>query len=226
MHDLALAAGRIWSPRRETARLAAFRSLAFPAGPWPAIRPPVRHHLARGPWPGQTGPASVADQQTAHVMAVAAAPPIIAASPVGQARTARHQPPAREGITRRTAGRAWLPDLPGTREVRQIAPSGRAAAWKSGHPGPGPPRPPAPRPLARRLPPPAMTAGPSGDDKDAGLDRLTRQYPQWRMWRGRATGDYWAMPPRGHPTARELISASDIGELARRLAHAEGRHGP
>jgi hypothetical protein len=59
-----------------------------------------------------------------------------------------------------------------------------------------------------------MTAGPSGDDKDADLDRLTRQYPQWRMWRGRATGDYWAMPPRGHPTARELVSASDIGELA------------
>jgi len=42
----------------------------------------------------------------------------------------------------------------------------------------------------------------------------------------RATGDYWAMPPRGHPTARELISAIDIGELARRLAQAEGRHGP
>ena len=71
-----------------------------------------------------------------------------------------------------------------------------------------------------------MTAGPSGDDKDADLDSLTRQYPQWRMWRGRVTGDYWAMPPRGHPAARELISASDIGELARRLARAEGRLGP
>jgi hypothetical protein len=74
-HDPALAAGRTWSPRRETARLAAFRPLAFPAGPLAAIRPPGRHHLARGPWSGQTGPASVADQQTAHVMAVAAAPP-------------------------------------------------------------------------------------------------------------------------------------------------------
>jgi hypothetical protein len=34
------------------------------------------------------------------------------------------------------------------------------------------------------------------------------------------------MPPRGHPFARELINASDIGELARRLARAEGRQGP
>jgi hypothetical protein len=222
----ALAAGRTWSPRRETARLAAFRPLAFPAGPlarypaagaaspcpWPVARPDrpsVRRGSADGTCDGCRGGTAASSRP----------------APVGQARTARHQPPACEGITRRTAGRAWLPDLPGTGEVRQIAPSGRQPHGKSGHPGPGPPRPPAPRPPARRLPPPAMTAGPSGDDKDADLDRLTRQYPQWRMWRGRATGDYWAMPPRGHPTARELISASDIGELARRLAQAEGRHG-
>ena len=73
MHDPALAAGRTWSPRRETARLAAFRPLAFPAGP--LARYPATGHLARGPWPGQTGPASVADQQAAHVMGVAAALP-------------------------------------------------------------------------------------------------------------------------------------------------------
>ncbi len=66
-----------------------------------------------------------------------------------------------------------------------------------------------------------MTAG-SG--QDAELERLRRRYPQWRIWRGRATGDYWALPPRGHPTARKLISASDIGELARHLAQAEGQH--
>ncbi len=30
------------------------------------------------------------------------------------------------------------------------------------------------------------------------------------------------LPPPGHPRVRELISASDIGELARRLAKAEG----
>ena len=30
-----------------------------------------------------------------------------------------------------------------------------------------------------------------------------------------------AMPPRGHATARQLINARDIGELARRIARAE-----
>jgi hypothetical protein len=65
-----------------------------------------------------------------------------------------------------------------------------------------------------------MTAG----DQDAELDRLRRRYPQWRIWYGRATGDYWALPPPGHPAARELISASDIGDLARRLARAERQH--
>jgi len=215
MYDPALAAGRTWSPRRETARLAAFRPLAFPAGP--LARYPAAGAAPPGVWPGARpdGPASVADQQTARngCRGGTAASSrrhrrVIAASPSRPSPTARHQPPACEGIT------------------RQIAPSGRQPHGKSGHPGPGPPRPPAPQPPARRRPPPAMTAGPSGDDKDADLDRLTRQYPQWRRLRGRATGDYWAMPPRGHPTARELISASDIGELARRLAHAEGRHGP
>ena len=34
-------------------------------------------------------------------------------------------------------------------------------------------------------------------------------------WRGRATGDYWALPPRDHPAFRELISAGDIRELDR-----------
>jgi len=71
-----------------------------------------------------------------------------------------------------------------------------------------------------------VNAGRSGDDQDAGLERLRRQYPRWRIWRGRATGDYWAMPPLDHPAVRELISANDIGELSRRLARAEGQHGP
>ena len=71
-----------------------------------------------------------------------------------------------------------------------------------------------------------MNAGPGRNNQDAELERLRRQYPRWRIWRGRATGDYWAMPPSGHPIVRELISANDIGELARRLARAEGQHGP
>jgi len=70
-----------------------------------------------------------------------------------------------------------------------------------------------------------MTGGPGGEDQDAELEWLRREYPQWRIWRGRATGDYWALPPPGHPAVRELVSAGDIGELARRLARAEGRHG-
>ena len=68
-----------------------------------------------------------------------------------------------------------------------------------------------------------MNADRSADNQDAELARLRRQYPRWRIWRGRATGDYWAMPPRDHPAYRELISADNIGELAQRLARAEGR---
>ena len=70
-----------------------------------------------------------------------------------------------------------------------------------------------------------MTRGPGGDSEDAELERLRRRYPQWRIWRGRATGEYWALPPLGHPAVHELISASNIAELARRLAEAEGQHG-
>ena len=70
-----------------------------------------------------------------------------------------------------------------------------------------------------------MNANHGGDDQDVELERLRRQYPQWRIWRGRTTGDYWAMPPRSHPAVRELISADGIGELARRLAQAESGNG-
>jgi len=104
MHDPALAAGRTWSPRRETARLAAFRPLAFPAGPlarypaagaappgvWPVARPDrpsVRRGSADSTW----------WLSRRHRRVIAAAPPRhrggTAASsrpaPVGQA-----QPPA------------------------------------------------------------------------------------------------------------------------------------
>jgi hypothetical protein len=68
-----------------------------------------------------------------------------------------------------------------------------------------------------------MNAGRSEDSQEAELARLRQRFPRWRIWRGRATGDYWAMPPRDHPASRKLISASDIGELAQRLARAEGQ---
>ncbi len=70
----------------------------------------------------------------------------------------------------------------------------------------------------------AHPVGRGGDSQDAALERLRRQYPRWRIWRGQATGDYWAMPPRDHPTQRDLIAARDTDELARRLARAEGRN--
>jgi len=71
-----------------------------------------------------------------------------------------------------------------------------------------------------------MSPGDSRGNQGADLERLRRQYPRWRIWRGHATGDYWAMPPRDHPTARDLIGARNIGELARRLAEADHRYRP
>jgi len=69
-----------------------------------------------------------------------------------------------------------------------------------------------------------VSAGRSGAGQDATLGQLRRQYPRWLIWRGSFTGDYWAMPPRGHPTRRELISAHDLNELAQSLAEAEEQH--
>jgi hypothetical protein len=71
-----------------------------------------------------------------------------------------------------------------------------------------------------------VTSGHDAHDRNGGLDRIRRRYPRWRMWRGQATGHYWALPPRDHPTQRELIAAGDLDELAWRLAQAEGRHDP
>jgi hypothetical protein len=67
-----------------------------------------------------------------------------------------------------------------------------------------------------------VNAGQSGDGEDAALEQLRRRYPQWSIWRGHFTGDYWAMPPRGHPGQRELIGARSLDELAQRLAETEG----
>jgi hypothetical protein len=71
-----------------------------------------------------------------------------------------------------------------------------------------------------------VTSGRGAGDRESDMDRLARQYPRWRIWRGHTTGCYWALPPRDHPTERVLLSASDLGELAQRLARAEEHHGP
>jgi hypothetical protein len=74
------------------------------------------------------------------------------------------------------------------------------------------------------LPAFSVRAGRSGADEDARLEQLRRRYPRWSIWRGGFTGEYWAMPPRGHLTRRELISARDLDELAQSLAEAEEHH--
>jgi hypothetical protein len=56
----------------------------------------------------------------------------------------------------------------------------------------------------------------------AEVEALRRLYPRWRIWYGAATGGYWALPPRDHPTVHGLIGAGDLGELARLLARAQG----
>jgi hypothetical protein len=71
-----------------------------------------------------------------------------------------------------------------------------------------------------------VTPGRGASDRDSDLDRLARQYPRWRIWRGHTTGGYWALPPRYHPTLRVLLSASNLDELAQRLAQAEEHHDP
>jgi hypothetical protein len=66
-----------------------------------------------------------------------------------------------------------------------------------------------------------VSAAGSGAGEDARLGQLRRQYPRWLIWRGSVTGQYWAMPPRGHPSSSGLVGARDLNELARILAQAE-----
>jgi hypothetical protein len=69
-----------------------------------------------------------------------------------------------------------------------------------------------------------MAFSSGADPPDGRLDRLSRHYPRWRIWRGHTTGGYWALPPRDHPAQDNLIGAPNLDELAHRLAHAEKRH--
>ena len=70
-----------------------------------------------------------------------------------------------------------------------------------------------------------MSGGPGPAGEEARLEELRRRYPRWLIWRGTKTSDYWAMPPRGHPAARQLISAPTAEELAGQLAEAERQPG-
>jgi hypothetical protein len=41
---------------------------------------------------------------------------------------------------------------------------------------------------------------------------LERRFPGWVVWRGQATGSWWAAPPRG--LVGRLVEAADPAELA------------
>jgi hypothetical protein len=46
----------------------------------------------------------------------------------------------------------------------------------------------------------------------ADLAELQARFPRWTLWKGHATGRYWAAPPSSMP--RALIDAGTLGELA------------
>ncbi len=54
-------------------------------------------------------------------------------------------------------------------------------------------------------------------ENDSKLDDLTRRYPGWRIWRGHATGDVWALPPPGL-RHHGLVCAADADALEAKLA--------
>jgi hypothetical protein len=59
-----------------------------------------------------------------------------------------------------------------------------------------------------------VTAGP-GD----GLGGLRARYLRWSFWKGRHTGQVWAMPAAGGC----LLSADSAGDLGRQVEDAEAR---
>jgi len=63
----------------------------------------------------------------------------------------------------------------------------------------------------------------SSETPAAHLARLKVSYPAWSIWKGAATGSYWAAPPPGHPHG-ELICAPTPGELEAKLSAAGRQH--
>lgn len=54
-------------------------------------------------------------------------------------------------------------------------------------------------------------------EDDDRLDDLRRRYPRWRIWRGHATGNVWALPPPGR-RQHGLVSAEDADALEARVS--------
>jgi hypothetical protein len=48
----------------------------------------------------------------------------------------------------------------------------------------------------------------------AELAELQAKWPRWSIWKGSATGSYWACPPR---PGTALLNDPDLGELGRKI---------
>jgi len=49
---------------------------------------------------------------------------------------------------------------------------------------------------------------------------LAAQFPGWKIWHGKHTGSWWAVPPAGHPHG-DLVNATDLDGLARKIQAAD-----
>ena len=53
---------------------------------------------------------------------------------------------------------------------------------------------------------------------------LAAQLPGWKIWHGKHTGSWWAVPPAGHPHG-DLVNATDLDALARKIQAADDARG-
>jgi hypothetical protein len=63
----------------------------------------------------------------------------------------------------------------------------------------------------------------SSETPAAHLARLKVSYPQWRIWRGEQTNEYWAAPPPGHDR-QALVDAPDLPALEAKISEIERHH--
>lgn len=64
-----------------------------------------------------------------------------------------------------------------------------------------------------------MSSDANASPQDAALDRLRATAPGWTVWKGAATGSWWAAPPPGHLRSA-LLNAATAEELERALREA------